>query len=137
MGFRTGAYCTIWEVTPKRDTITNARISISRKNKQTDEYEQDFGGYVSFMGTASAQKAAGLKRGDRIKLGDVDVTRRYDSVSKVEYTNFNIYSFEIENEGGMGTQGFTPHESSYSGDSFLTEGLNGFDGSPEEARLPF
>lgn len=133
MGFRTGAYCNVWEVTPKKDTVTSARISISKKNRQTDEYEQEFGGFVSFLGTAAAHKAAGLKRGDRIRLGDVDVTRRYDSQKETEYTNFNIYSFEIEGEANGSQRVAEPASAS----SFINEGLSGFDGDPDEARLPF
>ena len=74
MGFRTGAYAMVWSVEPKTDTWTKARISISRKNKTTEEFEQDFSGFVDFSGTASAKKAAALKPESRIKLGDVDVT---------------------------------------------------------------
>ena len=35
MGFRTGAYAKVWEVTPMSDTSTKVRMSISRKNKQS------------------------------------------------------------------------------------------------------
>ena len=76
MGFRTGAYAKVWEVTPMSDTSTKVRMSISRKNKQSGEYEQDFSGFVLAIGTAAAKKAAGLKEGNRIKLGDVDVTTK-------------------------------------------------------------
>ena len=38
MGFRTGAFAKVWEVTPMSDTSTKLRMSISRKNKKTDEY---------------------------------------------------------------------------------------------------
>ncbi len=55
MGFRTGAYAKVWEVDPVRDTATKIRISTSRKDKQTGEYEQDFSGYRdwgrSYMGS--------------------------------------------------------------------------------------
>ena len=95
MGFRTGSYATVWEVKPRSNTMTSARISINRKDKNTGEYVQDFGGYVSFIGTATAEKAAKLKVKDRIKLGDVDVNNRYDAEKKVTYTNFNVYSFEM------------------------------------------
>ena len=78
MGFRKDAYATVWSVEVVSDTMTKGRISVSRKNKQTDEYETEFGGFVSFVGTAAAKKAAGLKERDRIRLGDVDVTNRYD-----------------------------------------------------------
>ena len=95
MGFRKDSYATIWEIKPRSNTMTSARISINRKDKQTGEYVQDFGGYVSFIGTACADKAAKLKPKDRIKLGDVDVNNRYDAEKKVTYTNFNVYSFEM------------------------------------------
>lgn len=94
MGFRTGAYAMVWSVEPKSDTWTKARISISRKVKNSDEYEQDFSGFVDFSGTASAKKAATLKPETRIKLGDVDVTNKYDSKNGVTYTNYKIWSFE-------------------------------------------
>ncbi len=96
MGFRTGAFCKIWEVTPMSDTSTKLRMSISRKNKQTGEYEQDFSGFVMAIGTAAAKKAANLKEGDRIKLGDVDVSTKYDKEKKVTYTNFKMFSFELD-----------------------------------------
>ena len=51
MGFRTGAYAKVWEVTPMSDTSTKVRMSISRKNKQSGEYEQDFSGFVLAIGT--------------------------------------------------------------------------------------
>ena len=98
MGFRTGAYAKVWEVTPMSDTSTKVRMSISRKNKQSGEYEQDFSGFVLAIGTAAAKKAAGLKEGNRIKLGDVDVTTKYDKEKKVTYTNFKMFSFELDGE---------------------------------------
>ena len=54
MGFRTGAYAKVWEISPMSDTSTKLRISISRKNKQTGEYEQDFSGFVLCIGSAAA-----------------------------------------------------------------------------------
>lgn len=95
MGFRNGAYCTAWEIDPKSSTWTKVRISINRKNKDTGEYEQDFGGYVDFVGTAAAQKAAKLQPRTRFRLGDVEVTTTYNKEKKVEYTNFKVYSFDL------------------------------------------
>ena len=94
MGFRTGAYAKIWEVTPMSDTSTKVRMSVSRKNKQTGEYEQDFSGFVLCIGTAAARKAAQLHEGSRIKIGDCDVTTKYDEQKKITYTNYKIFSFE-------------------------------------------
>lgn len=97
MGFRTGSFAKVWGIEPKSDTNTTIRLSISRKNKQTGEYEQDFSGFVSFVGTAAAKKAACLKEGDRIKLGDVDVTTSYNSEKKITYTNYKCFTFDVEN----------------------------------------
>lgn len=107
MGFRTGAYAKVWEVTPMSDTSTKVRLSVSRKNKQTNEYEQDFSGFVLAIGTAAAKKASCLKQGDRIKLGDVDVTTKYDKDKKVTYTNYKMFSFETD-EGETGGQSTEP-----------------------------
>lgn len=105
MGFRKDAYCTVWSVDPVSDVQTKARISISRKDKQTGEYTEDFSGFVSFFGTAAAKKAACLKERDRIKLGDVDVRSKYDKAKNITYYNFNVYSFEVQNGAGGGHSG--------------------------------
>ena len=94
MGFRQGSFATIWQVEPVKDTITKAKITTSKKNKNTGEYETDFSGFVTFLGTAAASKAAKLNEKDRIKLGDVDVTRKWDKEKQKEYINFNVFSFE-------------------------------------------
>lgn len=135
MGFRSQAFCKIWEITPQTDTRTKGRISISRKNRQTGEYETDFSGFVSFLGTAAARKAATLKEGDRIRLGDVDVSNRYDKEKQITYTNFNIFSFETQDEVDGVNNAQAVGTGAGSGDmNFLYEGL---EGDPGESRLPF
>lgn len=99
MSFRNNAYATVWEVTPKTATITSARISTSRKDKETNKYETDFSGFVSFLGTAAANKALSLKKEDRIKLLDVAVTSKYDKEQNKTYTNFNVFDFELATKG--------------------------------------
>ena len=94
MGFRTGAFAKVWEVTPISDTSTKIRISISRKDKQTGNYVQDFSGFVMCVGTAAARKAACLTENPRIKIGDCDVTTKYDEPKKITYTNYKLFSFE-------------------------------------------
>lgn len=125
MGFRTGAYAKVWEVKPFSDTSVKLRLSVSRKNKQTGEYEQDFSGYVNAVGTAAAKKAACLKEGDRIKLGDVDVTTKYDAEKKVTYTNFKMFSFELDGDSPASKSNNTEPQPSV--DS----------GEVDDARLPF
>lgn len=128
MGLRTGACATIWTSEPVSDTMTKCRISISRKNKQTGEYETDFSGFVSFIGSLAAKKAAGLKEKDRIRLGDVDVTNRYDKEKGVTYTNFKVFSFDIEDQ----SQSAPPSPATPSGTTFNPE-----DGVYSSDDLPF
>ena len=119
MGFRQGAFAKIWSVRPVSNTLTSARISISRRNRQSGEYEQDFGGFVSFIGTACSAKALGLKEGDKIKLGDVDVTNRFDKDKNQTYTNFCVFSFESSDAAGyQGQRAAQPAQSPSNDESF-------------------
>lgn len=124
MGFRKDAWATCWGVEVKSDTLTQVRISTSRKDKQTDEYVQDFSGFVAFVGTATAKKAASLKEKDRIKLGDVEVTTKYNGDKNVTYTNFKCYNFTTQDEEQGST---TP----------LSEPQPSVDEGADEDRLPF
>ena len=108
MGFRKDAWATCWDTEVKSDTMTQVRLSTSRRDKQTGEYVQDFSGFVAFIGTAAAKKAATLKEKDRIKLGDVEVTTKYDPDKKVTYTNFKCYNFEMQNEENSSSQSAEP-----------------------------
>ena len=106
MGFRQGSFCTCWQITPGPGNFTKVRLSTSRKNKETGEYEQDFSGYVMMIGHAHA-KAQKLKERDRIRLGEVDVSNRYDKERQKEYTDFKCFDFEMADEvqrngGGAG-----------------------------------
>ena len=102
------------------------RISISRKNKQSGGYERDFSGFVNAIGTAAAKKAACLKEGDTIKLGDVDVTTKYDKQKEVTYTNYKIFSFEVDGGNAPAAK------------SSNTEPQPSVDsGEVDDARLPF
>lgn len=100
MGFRVGSYANVWSSEPVSEVNTKIRISISRKNKQSGEYEQDFGGFVSCIGATAAKKAAQLKEGDRIKLGDCDVSTFYNKEKKVEYVNYKLFDFEMADKAG-------------------------------------
>ena len=91
MSFRVNAWAKCWQIDPG-ERSTKVRISTSRKNKQTNEYEQDFSGFVTLAGTAH-KEAANLKVGDTFQIGDCEVTSRYDKEKKKEYINFTIYSY--------------------------------------------
>lgn len=128
MGFRKGAYCTVWSVDPVSDTVTKARVSISRKDKQTGEYVEDFSGFVTFFGTATARKATTLKERDRIQLDEVDVGTKYDKAKNVTYYNFKVFSFDVVNNTGNGNSGGNQPDSPQT---------NVDDGIVDDSRLPF
>lgn len=103
MGFRAGAYATVWNIEPVSNVNTKGRISISRKNKQSGEYETDFSGYVNFLGTSAASRALNLREKDRIKLKDVDVKNVYVKEKNATYYNCHIFDFETQDEAGTQT----------------------------------
>ena len=76
-----------------------ARVSISRKNKETNTYEAEFEDYVVFSGSVAAKNAMGLHEKDRIQIGDCDVRNKYDHEKKIKYYNFMIFSFDMANGG--------------------------------------
>lgn len=121
MGFRKDAYATVWEISGVTNSVTRGRITISRKNKYTGQYETDFSGFVSFMGTAAAGQAIRLQPRDRIKLGDIDVSTNYDKKNNKEYTNYKIFSFETIGGSDIGSSGdCTPNSVSCAEDPFDT-----------------
>lgn len=130
MGFRTGAYATIWEVKNGNGNYTDVRLSISKKNKQTEQYETDFSGFVRFIGTAH-QKANTLKEKDRIKIGDCEVTNSYNKEKNVTYTNFAVFSFEDANGNGGITNTNQPQSKPN------TDGFMNIPNNIEDSELPF
>lgn len=92
MAFRNNSFATVWEVKPSAH-YTDVRLSTSRKNKQTGEYETDFSGFVRFIGDAH-RMAAGLKQRDRIKLDEVACTNQYVKEKNTTYHNFQCFAFE-------------------------------------------
>lgn len=104
MGFRNGAYATVWEAKEGNGNWTDVRLSISKKNKQSGEYETDFSGFVRFIGDAH-EKAAFLGEKQRIKLGECDVTNKYNKEKGVTYTNFAVFSFELADGNNEATGG--------------------------------
>ena len=103
MGFRKDAWATCWSIEPKSDTMTQVRLSTSRKDKATGEYVQDFSGFVAFIGTVAAKQAANLKEKDRIQLGDVEVTTKYVKEKEQTNKNFNCYSLTKQEESQSST----------------------------------
>ena len=94
MGFRNEVYAKVWEVKPNQSgRSTSVRLSISKKVGD-GQYEDDFSGWVTFIATAN-DRAAGLKSGDRIKLGDVGVSSKYNRDKRESSYSFKVFSFEM------------------------------------------
>ena len=131
MGFRVNAICKVWQIMPKSDVNTQLRVSTSRKNKQTGNYDQDFSGFVSCVGAAAAKKAAKLNEGARIQIKECEVTTNYNKDKNITYTNFAIYDFLAEGEEGFGERGNSVKKD----DPEPKKPVD--DGEPEEPNLPF
>lgn len=97
MGFRQGAYAKVWSVEDKGN-YSVCRMSTSKKNKETEEYETDFqDGYVRFVGTAHTMihDKNIPNNGLSIKLSSVEVTNKYDKASNKSYINYAVFGFEL------------------------------------------
>lgn len=101
MGFRTGSYAKVWETRPGKGNYSEARISVSKKDKSTGEYNTEFSGWVRLIGNAH-QKINTIKNGDSIRLGDVDVTNRYVKEKNTTYVNYAVFDFDTSNSNGNG-----------------------------------
>ena len=109
-------------------------MSISRKLPDTEEYETEFSGAVDFFGTAVANKAAKLKRGDRILLTSVDVSQKYDKEKKIMYWNPKVFDFKMADDVETDSGG-----SSSSGSSSRRRTQEAYEGENEadDDGLPF
>lgn len=112
MGFRNNCWATVWRVDKVSDVNTKAQISVSKKNKESGEYETDFSGIVNFIGRDCAQKALKLGERARIRLESVDVSNRYDKEKKITYHNFKVFAFLSGDEEKPTQTESTPAESS-------------------------
>ncbi len=95
MGFRVGSFMSVWSTEPsKSGNTTRVRLSSSRKNKMTGEYEQDFSGFCTFIGKAH-EMAKSLQAKDRIKIMECDVGTTYNKEQRKEYVNYKVFDFEM------------------------------------------
>lgn len=141
MGFREGAFATVWEVTNSSDNFSKIRMSTSRKDKKTDEYITDFNGFVSLIGEAHKKLnliESGLKNGGRcrIKIGACDVSNHYDKEAEREFTNFTMFDFESadgDNAGGSNTAKKAPQKKAKASSPLSDESEN----EEEDGDLPF
>jgi len=100
MALRDGCYAKIWSAKPNKK-IYSCNISVSRKDKETGEYKQEFSGFVNFSGDAAKKVAVlGLpEKSDRDNpiSRSIKITRSPDISS---YYNKETYKKLIDAANG-------------------------------------
>lgn len=107
MGFRKDSFARIWSVEDKGN-YSIANVSISRKNKETNQYEVEFqDGFVRLVGNAHEFMKGVLvpQGGFPVKITSCDVTNKYSQEKKQTYTNYVIFGLEAMNFSGNATAG--------------------------------
>ena len=118
-----GTLATFWKVQRVADNgkTCDVQISVSKKNKQSGEYETDFSGFVKFCGENLVKFAQSLQEKDKIDIDSFELTNKYDKEKKVTYYNVSVFAakkHEWDNSNGSGNAPQRP--SSSGGDGFMT-----------------
>lgn len=103
MGFRQadgngqGGWARLWSVDDKGNYST-ARISTSRKQKDSNTYETDFSdGFVRLVGEAHklATSLTIPEKGIGIQITSCETTKNYSKKTQKEYVNFTVFGFKL------------------------------------------
>ena len=129
MGFGVNCYAKIKEVVEKHDNYSVCKITVTKKNKLTNEYELQFSAHCRFVG--NAHKSVPLKD-QRIKITSCDVTNCYkDKDGNLQFTKnpqYVVFGYELqESQGGSAPQFHNPYDN----------GVNFEDLSSDSSDLPF
>lgn len=129
MGFSANNYAKIKEVVEKKPNYTVCKVTITKKNKLTNEYELQFSAHCRFVG--DAHKSVPLKD-QRIKITSCDVTNCYkDKDGKLQFTKnpqYVVFGYELqESQGASANVPFNPYDN----------GVNFEDLSSSDSDLPF
>ena len=95
MGLRiSDTYAKIWNI-DRKEKYSVVELSVSKKNRATDQYETDFSSkFVRFVGNAH-QQLINMQGNERIKIKCGDVSNHYDKEKRVTYTNYVVFDFEL------------------------------------------
>ena len=103
MGFRTGAYASVFSVKRGNGNYYDVNITTSHKDRSSGNYVRDFGAFVRFAGDAAnvvarfdgkSSKDNGNRPLARVRLGDVDTTNTYNATKGITYTNHVVFTCE-------------------------------------------
>lgn len=129
MGFCTNAYAKIKEVVEKQPNYTVCKVTITKKNKLTNEYELQFAAHCRFVG--NAHKSVPMAD-QRIKITSCDVTNCYkDKDGNLQFTKnpqYVIFGYELqEGQTPSAPMPYNPYDN----------GINFEDLSNSDDSLPF
>ena len=98
MGFGVGSFAKIWKVEDKGGKYAMCQISVSVKNKKTNQYETTFSSTVAFFNDAYHCRP---QVGQKIKITNCDVTNKVfvksDGTKTYPY-QFSIFSYELQED---------------------------------------
>lgn len=103
MGFRTGAYASVFSVKRGNGNYYDVNITTSHKDRGSGNYVRDFGAFVRFAGDAAnvvakfdgkSSKDNGNRPLARVRLGDIDTTNTYNAAKGITYTNHVVFTCE-------------------------------------------
>ena len=129
MGFGVNCYAKIKEVVEKHDNYSVCKITVTKKNKLTNEYELQFSAHCRFVG--NAHKSVPMKD-QRIKITSCDVTNCYkDKDGNLQFTKnpqYVVFGYELqESQGASANVPYNPYDN----------GVNFEDLSSDDSSLPF
>lgn len=129
MGFGVNCFAKIKEVVEKHDNYSVCKITVTKKNKLTNEYELQFSAHCRFVG--NAHKSVPMKD-QRIKITSCDVTNCYkDKDGNLQFTKnpqYVVFGYELqESQGASAPMPYNPYDN----------GVNFEDLSASEDTLPF
>lgn len=129
MGFSQGSFAKIKEVVEKHDNYSVCKITVTKKNKLTNEYELQFSAHCRFVG--NAHKSVPMKD-QRIKITSCDVTNCYkDKDGNLQFTKnpqYVVFGYELqESQGASAPMPYNPYDN----------GVNFEDLSSSDSDLPF
>ena len=129
MGFGVNCFAKIKEVVEKHDNYSVCKITVTKKNKLTNEYELQFSAHCRFVG--NAHKSVPMKD-QRIKITSCDVTNCYkDKDGNLQFTKnpqYVVFGYELqESQGASAPMPYNPYDN----------GVNFEELSASEDTLPF
>lgn len=111
MGFRTGAYASVFSVKRGNGNYYDVNITTSHKDRSSGNYVRDFGAFVRFVSDAAnvvarfdgkSSKDNGNRPLARIRLGDIDTTNTYNAAKGITYTNHVVFTCQEVDGSSVG-----------------------------------